>query len=72
VGSLTQIEAADTADEQVGDGEVEKPHRTLTVEEDKPTPGGDAKGLWKECPETPLPRWGRAFARNRPPKKYAR
>jgi hypothetical protein len=43
----------------------------LTVEEDKPIPGGDAKGLWKACPEIPLPRWGRVFARNAPPKKYA-
>jgi hypothetical protein len=51
---------------------LNKPHKTLTVEEDRPTPGGDAKGLWKACPEIPLPRWGRAFARNTPPKKYAR
>jgi len=41
----------------------------LTIEEDKPTPGGDAKGLWKACPEIPLPRWGTAFARNAPPEK---
>ena len=32
-----------------------RPHKTLTVVEDKPTPG-DAKGLWKEWPEIPLPR----------------
>jgi hypothetical protein len=50
---------------------LKKPHRTLTIEEDNPIPGGVAKGLWKECPEIPLPRWGRALARNAPPKKYA-
>jgi hypothetical protein len=48
-----------------------RPHRTFTVEEDRPSPGGDAKGLWKECPETPFPRCGRVFARKPPPKKYA-
>jgi len=50
---------------------LKRPHKTLTIDEDKPTPGGEAKGLWNACPETPLPRWGRAFARNTPPKKYA-
>ncbi len=69
--SLTQIEAADTADEQIADGKVEEPHKTLTIAEDKPSPGGEAKGLWKACPEIPLPKWGRLFARNMPPKKYA-
>ena len=69
---LTQIEAADTTDQQVADGKVEQPHRTFTIAEDKPSPGGDAKGLWKACPEIPLPKCGRAFARNAPPKKYAR
>src|ERR1022692_4619277 len=48
---------------------LKRPHRTLTIAEDKPSPGGDAKGLWKACPEIPLPRWGRLFARNAPPKK---
>jgi hypothetical protein len=44
----------------------------LTVEDDNPTPGGVAKGLWKAWPEIPLPRWGIAFARKTPPKKYAK
>jgi len=43
----------------------------LTLAEDNPTPGGDAKGLWNACPEIPLPRWGRVFARKAPPKKCA-
>jgi hypothetical protein len=67
---LAQIEAADTADEQIADCK-DRPHRTLTVDDDSPSPGGDAKGLWNACPEIPLPRWGREFARNAPPKKYA-
>jgi hypothetical protein len=50
---------------------LKRPHRTFTVAEDNPTPGGDANGLWKAFPEIPLPRWGRLFARNAPPKKYA-
>jgi hypothetical protein len=29
------------------------PHRTLTVGEDKPLPGGFAKGVGKDAPETP-------------------
>jgi len=29
---LAQIEAADTADEQVADGKVKDPHTTLTIE----------------------------------------
>jgi len=39
---------------------------TLTNEEDKPTPGGEAKGLWNACPEIPLPRWGKVLAGMRP------
>jgi hypothetical protein len=35
------------------DGEVEKPHRTLTTGEDSPTPGGDAKGVWNQAPLIP-------------------
>jgi len=42
------------------------------VAEDKPTPGGDAKGLWKGCPEIPLTKWGKVLARKAPPKKYAK
>jgi len=51
---------------------LNRPQSTLTVEEDKPSPGGDANGLWNGCPEIPLPRWGRVFARKAPPKKYAK
>ena len=72
VPGITQIEAADTTDEQIADGKVEEAHRTLTIAEDKPTPGGEAKGLWKAFPDIPLPRWGRVFVRNAPPKKYAK
>ena len=37
---------------------LKRPHRTLTIAEDRPTPGGEAKGLWKAFPDIPLPRWG--------------
>jgi len=69
---LAQIEAADSTDEQISYARLKRPQRTLTNEEDKPTPGGDEKGLWNAFPEIPLPRWGMVFARNAPPKKYAK
>jgi hypothetical protein len=49
---------------------LKRPQKTLTVEEERPIPGGDAKGLWKGFPETPLTKWGIAFVRNAPAKKY--
>jgi hypothetical protein len=45
---------------------LKRPHKTLTVDEDNPSPGGDANGLWKACPEIPFPRWGSVFARKAP------
>ena len=65
----TQIEVAHAAGQQVSDGEVKKPHSTLTVEEDSPSPGGLANGLWKGRPITPLTKCGTALARKAPPKK---
>jgi len=50
---------------------LKKPQRTLTSADDNPSPGGDAKGLWKGRPETPFTKCGTAFVRNAPPKKYA-
>ncbi len=70
--SLAQIEAADSTDEQVGYDKIEESHSTLTDEEDEPTPGGDAKGLWNACPEIPLPRWVKVLARTAPRKKCAK
>jgi hypothetical protein len=32
---------------------LKNPQRTLTVEEERPSPGGFAKGLWKGRPMTP-------------------
>jgi hypothetical protein len=49
-----------------------RPHNTFTVEDDRPSPGGDANGLWNGCPEIPFPRCGSVFARKAPPKKYDR
>ena len=50
---------------------LKNPQRTLTVDDYRPMPGGEAKGLWKAFPEVPLPKWGIALARNAPAKKYA-
>jgi hypothetical protein len=49
---------------------LKKPHSTFTVDEEKPWPGGFAKGLWKGRPIIPLTRCGTALARKTPPKKY--
>jgi len=65
-----QIRISNATDEQVADGQVEEAHSTLTVEEDNPSLAA-RKRLWNGCPEIPLPRWGRVFARKAPPKKYA-
>jgi hypothetical protein len=69
---LPQIEAADSTDQQVGDDKIEEAPQDIHPCGDKPTPGGEAKGLWKAFPETPLPRCGKVFARKAPPKKYAK
>ena len=47
------------------------PHSTLTVEDDKPMPDGDANGLWNGFPETPFIKCGIALVRNAPPKNQA-
>jgi hypothetical protein len=45
-------------------------HRTtFTVEEESPSPGGEANGLWNGCPVIPATKCGTAFVRNAPPKK---
>ena len=66
---LAQVKPPYAADKQVGNHQIEEAPKTLTIEDDKPTPGGDANGLWNECPEIPFPRWGNVFARKAPPKK---
>lgn len=65
---LAQMEPLNAAYEQVTNGQIESSHSTLTIEDDKPSPGGDANGLWKGCPETPLTKWGIALTRKAPPK----
>ena len=58
-------------DQQIGKHEVQEAPQTMTVEDDKPLPGGLANGVWKARPEIPLPMCGTLLARNAPPKKYA-
>jgi len=60
-----------TADQHVAGGQVEKAPQDIHHRGGQAFAGGFAKGLWKACPEIPLPRCGRALARNAPPKKYA-
>jgi len=60
VAGVLEAETADTADEHVGDGEMNMPQRTLTVEEDRPWPwrlcegglefaAGDAADEMRQC-----------------------
>ena len=49
---------------------LKKPHRTLTVEEESPSPDRLANGDWKGRPLMPLTKCGTALARKVPPKKY--
>jgi len=46
-------------------------HRTFTVGDDKPLPGGFAKGVGKLVPEIPFTKWGTALAKKIPAKKQA-
>jgi hypothetical protein len=50
---------------------LKRDQSTLTVGEERPLPGGLAKGLGKASPQTPLTKWGTALARKRPAKKQA-
>jgi hypothetical protein len=50
---------------------LKNPQSTFTVEDESPSPGGEANGLWKGLPEIPFTKWGTAFVRKTPPKKYA-
>ncbi|RXH55835.1 hypothetical protein GRAN_2692 [Granulicella sibirica] len=49
---------------------LNNPHRALMVEDESPSPGGFANGLWNGCPMVPLTKCGTAFAKKIPPKKY--
>jgi hypothetical protein len=69
---IPQLEPSHATHEQIADGQVQQTPQALTVEEDSPSPGGDANGLWNGCPEIPLPKCGSVFARKAPPKKYDR
>ena len=72
VRRLAEIEIADATHQKVPDDDVDEPQRTFDVDDDSPTPGGEANGLWNGFPETPFTKCGIAFARNAPAKKYAR
>jgi hypothetical protein len=50
---------------------LRRAHRTLIVGEERPLPGGLAKGVGNASPETPWTKWGTALARNIPAKKQA-
>ena len=54
---VAQVKDADAADENISYREVEEgPKLTLTVGEERPSPGGVANGLWKAIPEIPWTR----------------
>ena len=43
--SKVRVEQADSRDEHVGQGEIERAHRTFTVDEESPLHGAVEKGL---------------------------
>jgi hypothetical protein len=45
VAGVPQCKITDAADEDIADDDIEKAQRTLTVDEERPSPGGLAKGL---------------------------
>jgi ribosomal protein L44E len=49
---------------------LSSPQTTLVVGEDKPLPGGLAKGVGNLSPEMPCTKCGNAFAKNAPDKKF--
>ena len=46
-------------------------HKTLTVGDDNPLPGGFANGVGKRLPDIPCMKWGTALVKNNPAKKQA-
>ena len=44
------------------------PHKTFTIAEDSPFPGGEANGDGNRLPITPATKCGTAFTKNIPPK----
>ena len=66
---LAQVERPTRATRRYATTRLSDPHKTLTVDDDSPSPGGLANGLWNGLPEMPLTRCGIALARNAPPKK---
>ena len=63
------VEVSHLGDQQVAITKFANPQITFTVEDERPFPGGLAKGLWKGRPITPLTKCGTALARKAPPKK---
>ena len=47
-------------------------HKTFTVGDDNPLPGGFANGVGKRLPDIPCMKCGRALVKNKPAKKQAR
>jgi hypothetical protein len=69
VAGRPQCEIADAADQEISDHEVEEAQSMLTVEVDRPSPGGFANGDWNGSPIRPATTWGIALVRKAPPKK---
>ena len=51
---------------------LNSPHIALIGAEDRPTPGGFAKGDGNLLPDTPWTKCGKALARKAPAKKHAK
>jgi len=54
IESLFAVDVLLTLNKIYPASKLKQPHNTLTVGEDSPLPGGFAKGVGNEFPETPL------------------
>ena len=66
-----QVEAAERTSSTHATSALKKPQTMLTVDDDRPSPGGVANGLWNARPMEPATTWGMAFNRKAPPKNQA-
>jgi hypothetical protein len=57
--------------QDVTDDQIKQRHKTFTVGDDNPFPGGEANGVGNRSPEMPCTKCGTVLARNAPAKKQA-
>jgi len=69
-GQLRRSRVATRTSKRYAKNRLSSAQATFTAGDESPRKGGDAKGVGNGRPDTPAIKWGRALARNAPPKKY--